>query len=523
MNTMTDKNYWDTYRPYLAQRTMSSMSYAERCYTNTNTIFQECSVFPKKRLSWTSERDAGCPFPGQNKTCLSNSGNIRFDTGYINSHYDLGINSPPEDRFLYRGVHECAPLHTVPYSEDRILNLTPTDTRKVKRYYYGDYVNEPFNFTYQYVVDDSLLNRTTGGPFGSTLDYTLAVHRAYESFDGSPSDTDSDFVPIPDLQRPAADISLMYLSANDVSFAEQTDDSWYSAHLPAGVGSGGPAWGRHENISLYFHDGPVRVVGCTSQHQYCNANVKPELGCTPLAGIFHAPILADSIWQTAKQRAMFQHSAVPILSLTNAMSLAEVPMQLKALSLTARTKLTDCVQGPLPDNQWQLEVEHWFTTILAYLQRAAVEQVTGPTNSEMNRFLERPRNAEEHLRCRSQKIRSDAFTSFSVLGLFILLGIGGLIIATSYTLEVLFGWMAKRGMISAYKRLEWISNETLQLHRLAHEELGFGTWSGTAEGLPVTAPAEKLATLDISDQKHPRLENPALKFEGKVKSDDDKC
>lgn len=105
----------------------------------------------------------------------------------------------------------------------------------------------------------------------------------------------------------------------------------------------------------------------------------------------------------------------------------------------------------------------------------------------------------------SQKIRSDAFTSFSVLGLGILLGIGGLIIITSYTLEFFVEWIQERANLSNYSRLEWTTNGTLQLQRLAHEELGFGTWTRTAEDCPVTKPGEQLAVLDISDPKHPRL------------------
>ena len=37
---------------------------------------------------------------------------MRLDTGLINSHFDLGINAPPEDRVEYRQVLECAPLRT---------------------------------------------------------------------------------------------------------------------------------------------------------------------------------------------------------------------------------------------------------------------------------------------------------------------------------------------------------------------------------------------------------------------------
>ena len=107
-----------------------------------------------------------------------------------------------------------------------------------------------------------------------------------------------------------------------------------------------------------------------------------------------------------------------------------------------------------------------------------------------------------------QKIRSDAITSFSILGLGILLGLGGLVILVSMTIDSLAGWVGKRLGIGNYQRLEWVSNGTLQLQRLAHEELGCGSWTG--EDFPITTADESLALLDISEPDHPKLMNPAL-------------
>jgi hypothetical protein len=106
-----------------------------------------------------------------------------------------------------------------------------------------------------------------------------------------------------------------------------------------------------------------------------------------------------------------------------------------------------------------------------------------------------------------QKIRSDAFTSFSVLGLAIILGVGGLLIALAYSLELLAECASRRARRGAYRRLEWSANGTLQLQRLAHEELGYGgAWAGADAFVPVTRPAgAPLAVLDIRDGKHPKL------------------
>ena len=102
-----------------------------------------------------------------------------------------------------------------------------------------------------------------------------------------------------------------------------------------------------------------------------------------------------------------------------------------------------------------------------------------------------------------QKVRSTAYTSFNVLGLFLTLGIGALIIILAYTIEPLLHFIQLRRKKGLYERLEWVTNETLQMQRLVHEELGAGTWSRATEDIPITAPGELLAVLDVSDENHP--------------------
>ena len=52
-----------------------------------------------------------------------------------------------------------------------------------------------------------------------------------------------------------------------------------------------------------------------------------------------------------------------------------------------------------------------------------------------------------------------------------------------------------------YAQLEWETNSTLQLQRLAHEGIGLGIWSHQTNSVPVTERGEKLGVLDISLRK----------------------
>ncbi|KAL9615737.1 MAG: hypothetical protein Q9160_009298 [Pyrenula sp. 1 TL-2023] len=72
-------------------------------------------------------------------------------------------------------------------------------------------------------------------------------------------------------------------------------------------------------------------------------------------------------------------------------------------------------------------------------------------------------------------------------------------------LEPVSRFIQQRFNMNPYQRLEWATNEALQLQRMAHEELGAGIWTGAAETIPLTEKDDKLATLDISEERHPRL------------------
>lgn len=97
-----------------------------------------------------------------------------------------------------------------------------------------------------------------------------------------------------------------------------------------------------------------------------------------------------------------------------------------------------------------------------------------------------------------QKILSTNYTSFSLFGLYFTFVTGMLIIIISYSLEPIFGYLHRRRDYSGYKYLEWTTNHTLQLQRLAYQGLGSGAWSGYTDTIPSTRDAYFLADLPLS-------------------------
>lgn len=89
------------------------LTYALQCYRNDNNAHSEkCQSFMIPKLPYTKATNVNCPFGEE--LCALSSSNVAFDTDYLASDEQLGINSKP--RFLLRQTRQCAPLATEGYS-----------------------------------------------------------------------------------------------------------------------------------------------------------------------------------------------------------------------------------------------------------------------------------------------------------------------------------------------------------------------------------------------------------------------
>lgn len=128
---ITQTNQYAAFQSYYSERTDSAANYAQQCYSDNETAgYLDCAGFIANRLPGDIDLDAPCPFDDQ--LCRTTSANVRFDTGYINSHEHLGMNAPVGQRILWRNVLHCAPLATEGYTSQ---DVTPTDN--YTRYHYG--------------------------------------------------------------------------------------------------------------------------------------------------------------------------------------------------------------------------------------------------------------------------------------------------------------------------------------------------------------------------------------------------
>jgi hypothetical protein len=138
-----------TIQPVFTRRANSYSDYAQSCYASTVNE-GGCGAFIRARIPTTVDRNASCPF--KEDICLSKYGNIKIDTGMMDSAKDLGMNAPKYKQVLLRRILHCAPLVTEGYTKPFRFS-TQNTTIPYTRYYYGvNYWNSraqtPDNHTY---------------------------------------------------------------------------------------------------------------------------------------------------------------------------------------------------------------------------------------------------------------------------------------------------------------------------------------------------------------------------------------
>ncbi|KAL0253245.1 hypothetical protein SLS55_010217 [Diplodia seriata] len=387
--------YSTIYAPYNRKQGVDSVNYAQDCYTNVSSV-EACKRYVKPQLPWSTNRNASCPFGGG--ICRDEFGNLELDSGYIDSNDHLGHNDPPEMRFRYRHLLKCAPLITEGYRQQYTYTSEGRDSQYM-RYYYGKGIVS--DHTYEYPMPS--VREFHDQNFTSAYqDYTLA----------------------------------------------KMDDPWYSAHTDFVEVF---MTGLDGKMTMYRADEPASVLACVSQYQICNPNQPANRQCTALGSIEDIESGLKSLHFNDRQGKVIEWFG-SLLSF----SIYTLIGDLGSSVLTSRYSLSGGLQAPIPNNQWQLEVEHWFTIWLANLQQLFVSYATGPSDPEVMRWVRTPKDDTERNICRNQKIVTTAYTNFNTLGLCLTFAVGTLIIVVSYTIEPVVSCIQKRRTLDTYSRLECV-------------------------------------------------------------------
>lgn len=221
----------------------------------------------------------------------------------------------------------------------------------------------------------------------------------------------SDIEPIPELFRDDADLLITFLTGDGVEFTSSNNDPWYRGMVPGANWSSGFS---DETFPGWYPEEAASPLGCLQRWQFCNAN---EDHCGPFKGFIDVQIQSAHLFNLSEEADLVStvgasDNANPVgdrflwfISITAlvASDVAGIVTQLASFSLSSRQNMVEGFMGPLPDNQWQLDVEHWFATWLAAMQASVVNVAVGVGDEALRPYAIAPNSTYvQESMCKSQ-------------------------------------------------------------------------------------------------------------------------
>lgn len=206
-----------------------------------------------------------------------------------------------------------------------------------------------------------------------------------------------EWYPIDGLFRPDGDTDMVFLSANNIIYTDEINDDWYSAHQTPNadfdvVSPGGDD--SRGGVNYYMSDEPASVLGCKLQYQACKPGVSSQDGCSRLGGILD---LANGYLASPEEQQILSWMWPYPWSVDDVITFLQIS------SLASRLNLEQGIQGQLPDDQWQIDVENWHNINLAHLQGRMIDQAAGPDDEGiLNCCWKRPETDVESHFCKNQ-------------------------------------------------------------------------------------------------------------------------
>jgi hypothetical protein len=290
-----------------------------------------------------------------------------------------------------------------------------------------------------------------------------------------PTPVGSSFSAIDALALKDADVSLHFLGSSAI-FTEPVNDPWFLAQqqVPAGT-----TYYDYPTQMEYVAEWPVNVVACAAQSQTCLIQTGECEDLGPLANSNEST--ASKIQLTERQQAIYYRFSRP--------DMTGLVTQLGTENLLAMDYCYDGVCAPVPDNQWMFEFENYFSTTLAAMHQNSLAYVAGPLNS-IYRSYWAPPIANDSWMCDSQIVIRTDYSSFSILGIALILCIGGLMVMA----DLVFGWKQVHGkLLSDGAVKDWHLLSLFHLQRLALEGRQSDTvWKHLEKEIPIMRTPESL-------------------------------
>lgn len=202
---------------------------------------------------------------------------------------------------------------------------------------------------------------------------------------------------------------LVSLSGNGVTFFKSTPDPWYRGTVP---GEQVSYIGQKDSATLYQPEEAASTLGCVQQYQFCSPSLPEDRRCGPLASLSDSILESLTLFNVTKEEfrtnqftshrlgSRFQWLLMQLRN--SVVGMDRILITLGPRALESHKYFTSGVIGELPDNQWQIDVSHWFAIYLASVQAEVVNTAMGPTDPTLSKYTIRPPNRHIQELCQNQ-------------------------------------------------------------------------------------------------------------------------
>lgn len=478
-------------------------SYAASCYPDPNhdDISHSfgsgmCGLYVRRYINTTVSFPGSCPF-AQDLCAVPLDQVIRIDSGRINSHDHLGINSAPHARLEIQTSVTCSPLQTDGYMTSDYVNHNGVNDTLL--FYYGDnwYAYPAGSGSIEEVYDYSR-------DFGSNITYyytkaqDIGKERPILLFTASEDVLQGRFPHPPifnmssALRTSDAPVTLFFLT-NRLDLNAPVSDPWLNNTRVVPGSDGNNYYGAYR---------PVSPLGCAQTHAFCNPNTNQCIDQNIVVPEWFSGRSNDALWDklglNAEQRLLaksmeYIHRAVTFGE-SNQNSLGTDELLLSRMMGDGNLNDID-----IPNNHWQREVQNFMNLALSRAQGDSLAMYQKPAPTAVRWGMIDPWSADpmrEYMHSRI-KVRSHRHQSFSVAALALVIAIQGAVIFAGLLMQFLWPWLRLRKPDDSptsdrgYKM--WQLMGAVQLHRCLHQLLGRGRWRGAWHQIPTTDPGSSFS------------------------------
>jgi hypothetical protein len=276
--------------------------------------------------------------------------------------------------------------------------------------------------------------------------------------------------PIPDFSRTDADVSVHFLSQNDLAYLAPVYDPWFSANGTFNVSSQG--------ITIFGPDRDVDTMVCADQYVLCNPSTA---SCTSPAGVLN--LINNMTSNTLNFSAAQLFTADRILYSLIQSNTYNTVANLGTAALWANNMVIGHISHGLPETQWHTEVIGWFQTNLAMLQGYVIDFTSNTADLGPFGYVQLPADRDQQDQYINQLVQAvGEVQNFSVCGVMIIVCVSAALVLLDCSLERVVDFVdafCERDSISRKARQ---ANNKLHLLRMA---LGGNEWELGRWDVPV--------------------------------------